>query len=84
MSIFDHDYPDGDEHEFSAPSEYDDSTVSVSKVGGGTVGRSYGGAWHYCRRVGGEVTHRGSDLVTGSPRTHNEAADDIAAFLSDD
>lgn len=56
------------------------ATVLVSKVGGGTLGRRYDGAWHYSysRR---DFHTEGSDLHTGMPYSHSEAAELIADFM---
>jgi hypothetical protein len=61
-----------DEWEFGE-AMYDGSTVLISKVGGGTLGRAYDGYWHYS--VSRRDRHMvGSDLYTGSPTTHYSAA----------
>jgi hypothetical protein len=57
-------------------------TIRVSKVGGGTLGESYTGTWEY--RVG-YLGHRliaGTDLITGTRKTHEQVARIIAGFLS--
>lgn len=51
----------------------DGATVLVSKVGGGTLGRRYAGAWHYAW-TRGDRCEQGSDLFTGTGYTHEEAA----------
>lgn len=51
--------------------------VAVTKVGGGTVGRSYTGDWVYEIRRGshtGKVLMHGRDLYTGTAKTHVQAA----------
>lgn len=73
--MFDHDYPGDGGHEYETMTEA--GAVRVSKVGGGTIGRAYQGAWHYHVRG---TAFRGSDLVTGSPTTHHEAAQTVADF----
>lgn len=81
---FDHERPNSanpDEWEYRTI--IDGSRVLISKVGGGTLGRSYDGAWHYSfDRVGRH--DEGSDLVTGTPHTHVEAAALIAEFMEDE
>lgn len=59
------------------------ATVLVSKVGGGTLGRRYVGAWHYSysRR---DFHEEGSDLDVGTPITHEEAAGLVADFTEYD
>lgn len=49
--------------------------IFVSKVGGGTVGRSYDGMWLYRVRAvgGGPVLIEDCDLRTGTPKTHQQA-----------
>lgn len=57
--------------------------ISVAKVGGGTVGRRYEGFWEYAvmrhrgtpLRTQWDVIAEGSDLHTGTPKTHAEAID---------
>lgn len=52
--------------------------VSISKIGGGTVGRKYDGDWAYAirsRRHDGKLLMFGKDLHTGTPKTHREAAE---------
>jgi len=52
--------------------------VSISKTGGGTVGRRYDGDWSYAIRsqnYRGKLLMFGSDLSTGNPSTHREAAE---------
>jgi len=61
----------------------DGATVLVSKVGGGTLGRYYAGAWHYnySRR---DRHAEGSDLVTPVAHTHADAASLVADFHTPD
>lgn len=58
--------------------------VRVSKVGGGTVGHSYRGAWHYRVEIPLEDAVSGSDFETHIPKTHAEAADEILDFVIDE
>lgn len=50
--------------------------VHVSKVGGGTLGKAYDGTWEYAvilRAVGGwKVIASGTDIETGTPKTHGQ------------
>lgn len=57
-------------------------TIRVSKVGGGTVGESYDGTWEYRVGYDGRTAMTGSDLVTGTPKTHEQAARILAGYLS--
>lgn len=61
-------------------------TVYVSKVGGGTIDppHSYTGHWHYAVYNGAECVMSGSDLSSGSPLTHDEAALLIRDYYFDD
>jgi len=83
-SPFDHDrpnplHPQDWEYQCVTP---DGATVLVSKVGGGTLGRYYSGAWHYSysRR---DYHAEGSDLMTGTPHTHADAASIVADHLAE-
>jgi len=77
---YEHEYPaSDDEWEYACPY----CSIRVSAVGGGTVGRSYVGNWHYRITVNG-VTRGGSDLVTGSPTTHAQAATLVSEFYDSD
>lgn len=56
------------------------ATVLVSKVGGGTLGRYYDGAWHYS--YSRRDRHReGSDLTTALPHDHALAASLVADLI---
>lgn len=61
--------------------------VHVSKVGGGTLGKAYDGTWEYAillRAVGGwEVIASGTDIETGTPKTHGQVAAMIAEQYGD-
>jgi len=77
---FAHEFPKtDDEWEYTCPF----CSVRVSKVGGGTLGRAYTGHWHYRIVINGTV-HQGSDLHTGTPKTHAEAATQVADFFGPD
>ena len=70
---YDHDYPSDDAHE--ATYAMPNGQVSVSKVGGGTVGRTYSGSWHYLvSDLSGEVIARGSDYQSYFPSSHQGVA----------
>lgn len=57
-------------------------TIRVSKVGGGTQGRRYAGSWHYqAEGPDGAIVAAGSDLHTGTPKSHHEAALEVAWFI---
>lgn len=72
-------------HEFEA--EYtttvDGYTISVEKIGGGTVGKAYAGTWAYAvtDSTGAEIV-AGTNLYTGMPKTHAEAALIVIDFTS--
>jgi hypothetical protein len=58
------------------------STILISKVGGGTLGETYTGSWHW------SWTHRDrhqcdSDLITGSPTSHASAANQVDDFITE-
>ena len=59
----------------------------VSKVGGGTLGMAYDGRWEYAillRAVGGwEVIASGTDIETGTPKTHGQVASMIREQYGD-
>lgn len=59
-------------------------TLYLSKIGGGTVGKSYTGHWEYAVDLEGYIATYGSDLYTGSAHTHEQAAHLLAEFLADD
>ena len=60
--------------------------ISVSKVGGGTLGKSYKGSWEYRVSIRGLPEYvppmLGDDLTTGTPKTHAQVAQIIAGYLS--
>lgn len=63
------------------------ATVEISKLGGGTLGRSYAGLWEWTARLdSGEMIHSWDAdwdmLNTGTPKTHRQAAFIVADFLS--
>lgn len=81
-----HDHPgvDPSEHELAVTIETVEPpiTVAVSKVGGGTVGATYSGYWHYVAvSQDGEVLSHGSDLHTARPKNHLDAAELVAALI---
>lgn len=58
--------------------------VQVEKLGGGTLGRAYTGAWRYIvSDAAGRELGRGQDIETGMPHTHAEVAVLIADFFAD-
>lgn len=57
------------------------SMVDVYKVGGGTLGQAYEGRWGYLVRRHGTVVGSGEDLNTGTPKTHQQAAQLACDFL---
>ena len=54
--------------------------VNISKVGGGTVGKSYEGTWEY-QITGPDVLFSNDDLRTGTPHTHEYVAALIPTFF---
>ena len=58
-------------------------TISVSKVGGGTLGESYEGLWEYNATCDGKPVMFGADLYTGTAKTHEQAARIVAGFLTE-
>ena len=70
-----HDYIESTgDHEFVLDPG-DGNLYHVSKVGGGTLGREYDGAWYYTITTGNgrELVH-GDNLETPAPRTHLQVA----------
>jgi hypothetical protein len=57
--------------------------AEVSKVGGGTVGRRYQGAWSFRLTVKGKTVFEYDNLRTGSPHTHEEVARIAWGFQDD-
>jgi hypothetical protein len=58
-------------------------TVYVSKVGGGTVGEKYVGAWAYLVMIDGREVAHGDDMPTGLPHTHEHVTQMVADFVSE-
>lgn len=58
--------------------------VEIEKLGGGTRGKSYAGTWRYLVTYPDGSTRFGQDLMTGTPKTHSQAADLVWDFVSDD
>lgn len=55
-------------------------TVHISKVGGGTIGRSYEGEWEFeVLNSDGSVIHE-SYFYTGMPKTHSQAAKIVVSY----
>ena len=82
MPNFDHDHHGNDsaDHEFTTHTHGAD--VSVSKVGGGTVGKAYEGAWHYTIKVGDTVVAYGSNFTTVEKSKHEHVAVIIADIVA--
>ena len=78
---YSHERPDDLSPDWELTAIYEDETVRISKVGGGTVGNAYSGWWHYSHTGPDGVTVSGSDLYTGSPTTHAGATAILAEFL---
>lgn len=62
--------------------DYPPFHVGISKIGGGTVGKAYEGSWEYtfANYISNEYKS-GDDLVTGTPKTHQEAAHILIDFI---
>lgn len=56
-------------------------SIAIAKAGGGTLGRAYEGTWHIAVRHGATELYRGGDLTTAQPRTHRQAARELAALI---
>lgn len=76
-----------DLRDFSAELTYTDSqygvTIQVEKLGGGTLGKKYDGIWRYIAthtNTDEEIT-RGQDYETGTPKEHDEVAEELAAYV---
>lgn len=85
MSIYDHERPNSlnpSEWELAIVSA-DGATILISKVGGGTIGREYVGAWHYSWTYR-DRHQEGSDLDTPIPTTHYGAAAFISEYVTDE
>ena len=69
--------------EYEYTTSFPNARVQVSKVGGGTVGRTYAGSWEYVVTLLGETEPMatGADLTTGMPKSHQEAADIVADYF---
>lgn len=74
----------GDEWEFEVKSDDESQVIRISKVGGGTEGNAYVGWWHWehLSKDGDVILGEGSDLHTGTAKTHEQAAGEVAAFLN--
>lgn len=76
--------PEGPEYEWTGRPLGTHVMAEVSKVGGGTVGRRYQGAWKYRLTQNGKVVAEGDDLRTGSPARHGDVARIAWAFQDDE
>lgn len=57
-------------------------TVRLEKLGGGTIGKAYVGAWRYIvTDASGTEIGRGQDFQTGMPHTHERAARVLAGWF---
>lgn len=59
--------------------------LHIAKVGRGTVGQSYAGDWYYCVERPGQSFDQfmhGDELHSGTPRTHDYMARELAGFLA--
>lgn len=58
--------------------------IEMEKSGGGGVGRAYDGTWRYVVNYDGQDrVYFGQELETNRPHTHEEAAREVARWLSD-
>lgn len=63
----------------------DGLTVSIEKLGGGTLGHSYTGTWRYIvTDSDGDEVGRGQDLETGMPKTHAEVVNIVAGYFREE
>lgn len=60
---------------------HDGMWVQLAKVGGGTLGKAYDGNWIYRVAVSPSHTEEGDDFATGTPKTHVNAARELAELL---
>lgn len=64
-------------------------TVSVAKVGGGTVGTTYTGWWDWAISdangaiIDTSICNRDAQLYTGTPKNHSEAAELVAELYEE-
>jgi hypothetical protein len=56
-------------------------SVTVDKVGGGTLGRAYEGNWTVSISKGERVFFNAANVRTGTARTHHEVASLAVEFL---
>lgn len=59
-------------------------TVHIAKVGGGTVGSSYGGRWMYLITTETGVIGAGDDFNAGIDLTHGDTAALVISFFEDE
>lgn len=59
-------------------------TIQVEKLGGGTFGQKYSGAWRYIVWRNGQEIGRGQDFESGTALSHREAAVQIISFFTDE
>lgn len=57
--------------------------VQVDKVGGGTPGKTYEGAWSVTVESGPVYVYDNDELTTGTPKTHAQVARMAADFASE-
>lgn len=60
----------------------DGLSVSVDKVGGGTVGRDYTGMWMITVKNGDAFVYNNDMMSTSIPRSHEDVAAIAADFAS--
>lgn len=57
-------------------------SITVDKVGGGTLGRAYEGNWTITVSNGPDYVYDSDTLHTGTPKTHAEVARIASTFAS--
>lgn len=59
-------------------------TLQIEKLGGGTFGHEYSGAWRYIVWEDGREIGKGQDFECGLPMSHRKAAQEILTFFTDE
>lgn len=62
----------------------DQYLIMIAKMGGGTYGKKYDGAWSYVVLKNNGELARGDNFLSGTPLSHREAAIGVIQFLTDD
>lgn len=73
--------------EYTERKEQEGLLVSISKVGGGTIGKKYTmETWSYCvsRLADGHILLIGDDMYIGYPADHRKAVEVAMSYLEDE